>query len=205
MARRFGRSILFTLFVGSFWMAPPLGAMALKRPAIQLTLVIRNYARLPAPVLESAKAHVVETFAAIDVHVGFLDCDIKDSEHEICTSDGPENGPRLNLHLEPHSFLLQLVDAMGVAQENNQTEYVFYDRIESTVREFETESQMNASLSLMLACIISHEVGHLLLRTKLDHRAGTIMRPTWGVRDIREIEVRGVTIGDDQASPCEGL
>jgi hypothetical protein len=197
---RFGTSIFQVVLLVSFSAASFAGAAEKKDPVVPMTLVLRNFAKVPTPVIETAKTQVSKIFAGIDIQVGFQDCAVDQQEGESCASDGSESGPRLNVDLEPRSFLLKLEDAMGIAQENNQTAYVFYDRIEATVREFETEPRTSTSLSLMLACIISHEVGHLLLRSKLDHRPGTIMRPTWSARDLREIEVRGVRIGADQAS-----
>src|SRR5262249_17424529 len=136
-------------------------------------------------------------FAAIGVRVRFVECDTTDFGQ--CADESTGTTPRLKVSLLARSFLVKDADAMGVATKNLRAAHVFYDHIETFVREFESTTNVQTSLGVMLGCIVAHEVGHLLLSSGIDHRPDTLMRATWKERDLREVEIHGARIGEDQA------
>ena len=76
--------------------------------------------------------------------------------------------------------------------------YVFYDRIQNFIHEYEAPERFKKSLALMLACIISHETGHVLM-PGTGHQSGTIMQRTWQGRDLYNLGIHGAHFSAKQA------
>jgi hypothetical protein len=75
--------------------------------------------------------------------------------------------------------------------------YVFYDRVRSVVR------QQRLELSIVLAHVISHEIGHLLLPSA-SHSPVGLMRANWTRADARNAERGSLLFTSDQAAEIQG-
>jgi hypothetical protein len=60
-----------------------------------------------------------------------------------------------------------------------------YERVEAT----------GVSISLLLGCVLAHEIGHLVLRTT-SHASEGIMRPDFGKEEIAKASQRHLTFTD---------
>ena len=188
MAKRHGKSwLLVMIAIGLSWNQVEAG-QGLNLSTIPMTLEIHDDATVPNAVLLGAQAVVTSSFASIGVTVSYGEC-----------------GPKMRvacfrIYILSRSFLVRSDDALGVATKNSHSAHVFYDHINALVREFEMPPRMTSSLGLALGSIMTHELGHLLLPTTVDHRSGTIMRAKWKEADIRDVELHGARIAGDHAS-----
>jgi hypothetical protein len=83
---------------------------------------------------------------------------------------------------------------MGVAPASGgRVAYVFYDRIRSLAR------QRKLELSIVLAHVISHEIGHLLLPSA-SHSTVGLMRANWTKADARNAERGSLLFTSEQAA-----
>lgn len=126
-----------------------------RRPAsadVQLTIEMRDLARVPQAVMRETRAEVGRTFLASGVRIAWVD------------HAGPPRDPRtLTVYIvggqarasrgveEPEATLV------GLAPQRGNWAQVFYGRVAAAV------ARRPISVSVVLAHVISHELGHLLL------------------------------------------
>jgi hypothetical protein len=154
--------------------------------AICLTvqLQILNDANVPADVLSAAQHEVVGIFARAGI--------------EIVWHDAPGAAPsalRFAVKIVPHS--LHYGDTkphvMGVALsgERGTMVYVFYGRVDDLAR------TQRVRTGTMLAHVIAHEVGHLLL-PKGRHSQSGLMRGSWDRTQVEAAARGALTFTPDE-------
>lgn len=155
----------------------------------KVVIWVYNYAGIPKDTMARAEREVQKIFGAAGVHFEWVDCPISAEEvkvRPVCQ--------RLMSNLE--LGLTILATARGVTNEyvdkyfgisevyNDGTfghyAYVFADRVRY-------RAQLNQiSEGQLLACVICHELGHVLLQSSRHSRSG-IMRVTWDRDDLKYI------------------
>lgn len=127
-------------------------ALAGQRPPLKLAIEMRDLARVPPAIMREAKVEVERTFLASGVQIVWVE---------------PGGAPRNMLPLKvmvlgPVAPALrsdqQAGEAiLGRASQAGDWAQVFYGRVVAAVE------QRQISIGLVLASVISHELGHLLL------------------------------------------
>src|SRR5262245_51743516 len=115
---------------------------------------VRDYAGVPKGILDRAVTDVSNIFGDMSIAVT---SSMESLETDVDTSNRAElsNAVQIRIHILGKSFLMKNADAMGVAQERGLIAYVFYDRIQEFVRDFETQPRMQGSIGAMLGCMIA--------------------------------------------------
>jgi hypothetical protein len=129
--------------------------------ALTLTLQLSNISGVPPPVLAQAQLEMVRLYAAIGV--------------EIRWSEMPGDIRLIVMNDEPGDLRRASQMILGAAihgAQGSSVAYVFYRRVADEA------NKHDVSRSLLLACAMAHEVGHLLLPGRPHSRAG-LMRGVW--------------------------
>ena len=141
----------------------PVIAMCL---AVQLLIV--NDAHVPADVLSAAKHEAAAIFARAGIAVIWYDeAPGAPAEYRFAVKIVPN--ALSHLHAKPHVMGAALREPRGAA---GTIVYAFFGRIDDFAR------GQRVSAGTMLAHVIAHEVGHLLLPTG-SHSERGLMRGTW--------------------------
>jgi hypothetical protein len=143
-------------------------------------LQLRNEAPVPAHVLEQSQAEVARIFADAGLAVRWTD-----------------TGPRFTVTIVPQvlGYASALSPVMGVAlrSTNRTTAQVFFRQVQDFAYAYRVD------LGTILAHVIAHELGHLLLLTNAHSPTG-LMRPMWDEALVRDIKRGSVTFTEAQAA-----
>jgi hypothetical protein len=184
-----------------------LGILAASGAEAQSLLTVRvyNYAAVPGNTLAAAEATAQAIFRRSGIEAEWLHCPTNRDEAGLFPACRKPAGPwEVVLQIVPQSMEPKIVgsDAFGLALPGTSSEpsthaYLYYHRAEQTA----TESHRTArpvSLPALMAHVIVHEVGHLVLGPNM-HSPRGIMRARWEARDLREMEIGAVGFPSDQA------
>lgn len=142
-------------------------AAAERSPRVPLTVEVTDLARVPADVMRDTKAAVEDAFRAAGVRIVW-------ARPAEATREGIR---RLRLFVvrtsqtAPSGRAKSLSAVLGLSPTSGDWAYVFYDRVAEAV------ARGRGSVSVVLAHVVSHELGHLLLPPD-SHAPVGIMRPT---------------------------
>lgn len=170
LTRRFARSVRATALGAAAVAALAVHAQpaaAERSPRVPLTVEVTELARVPADVMRDAKAEVDDAFLAAGVRIVW-------ARPAEATRQGIR---RLRLFVvrtsptAPRSRSKSRSDVLGLSPTSGDWAYVFYDRVAEAV------ARSRGSISVVLAHVMSHELGHLLLPPE-SHAPLGIMRPT---------------------------
>jgi hypothetical protein len=148
-----------------------------------------------------SEALVADTFRDAGLEIMFSEGSL---ETDMDADGLPEShvhaaAAEINIHILSRSFLPTMDDAMGIAQPRQRIVYIFYNRIQGFVLDFESPPRVKSSFALLLSCIVSHEVGHVLMPS-LGHRKHSLMQEKWNPSDLFTLEIRGARFRSDQAA-----
>ena len=150
--------------------------------AVPLSVRIYNYAEVPESVLATAQAEAIRIFLQAGIEVTWLPCAGSDEEfakspHKF--SDCAQATGAVILRIEPKSLDGQAVSKHSwLAAAQSQRAEVFYDRL----RQFAADQDCKPAS--MLALVMAHELGHLLLRGE-SHSSHGIMVPKFRTQELR--------------------
>lgn len=151
-------------------------------PAHSLTidLQMKSAARLPPHVLEESRDEVARIFADAGLLVRWTD-----------------TAPRFVVHIFPQvlGYARATSSVMGVAQRtpNGSLVRVFFKQVHDFARVYHVD------LSTMLAYVIAHEVGHLLLPGH-GHSPTGLMQAGWDRALLHDAATRSLTFTEAQAA-----
>ncbi len=172
------------------------------REALAVTLRIYNYARVAEPELSDAKREAARLLAEIGVVTAWLDCPL--SGAASATNRSCENGlgpGDVLLRILPHEMAKRFglpPRTCGYAFRSEDDQSVLYGNVFYQCVEEVWKANPQYRRAWVLALLLTHEAGHLLLGTNA-HTRGGIMRPSWKARDL-EAAARG----DHHFSPEQG-
>ena len=149
-------------------------------PPLTIELQMRNDARVPAHVLEESQDEVARIFAGAGLAVRWTD-----------------TAPRLTVHLVTQvlGYARAASPVMGVAlrRSNGSTAQVFFRQVQDFARAYRVD------LSTMLAYVIAHEVGHLLL-PGYPHSSTGVMQANWDKALLRDATGGSLTFTEAQSA-----
>ena len=145
---------------------PPGAEVASPNPApIELVVEVRDLARVPPGIMRDTKAEVAQTFLAVGVRIVW-------AEHGRTPHNVPSPVRLFVVGSSPHTVPSgedPLAATLGVAPESGEWAQVFYGRVAAAV------APRQVSIDVVLAHVIAHELGHVLLPPD-SHSAVGVMR-----------------------------
>ena len=161
--------------------------------SIEIIVVVNNSVRIPAAVLRQAEVEAERIFALSGIQIRWLEC-----APGLGTEDPCQRVPGAN------EFVAQFVrtgqtsldSILGVAfvGRDGDGKYcdIFFDRIQETVRTTRT------GLAQLLATVIAHELGHLLLGSH-SHSFFGILMPHWNQEELQRIAMGDLLFSKGEA------
>jgi hypothetical protein len=151
----------------------------------QVTVCVYDDARVPSEILARAEGQAARIFGQVGVDVNWLDCNSAISTG--CTATLETVSPvLLNLRITPNAAVSTSGQIFGVAylapDGTGQYGDVFWQR----AKDLQTDSKVN--LASILASVMAHEMGHLLLGSNA-HAIRGIMQAHWGPSELRRISM----------------
>ena len=147
---------------------------------LTIDLQMRNDTRVPAGVLEDAQEEVTRIFADAGLAVRWTD-----------------TAPRFTVNIVPQvlGYARAASPVMGVAQRrpNGSLVQVFFKQVHDFARVYHVD------LSTMLAYVIAHEIGHLLL-PGYGHSPAGLMQAGWDKALVHDAARGSLTFTEAQAA-----
>lgn len=171
-------------------------AWAQSVPVQAVRVGLYDYAGVPSDEMARAERDATRWFADMGIETRWIDMSqcpsgLSDSLRPAC-ADRPE----LVLIIPNRQMVTRLTsspDVVGLAPgtktERGRIAYVFYDRVRAVPRATEVD---------LLALVIGHELGHLLLPHG-SHSTLGVMRGDWDLQSVRRLNVRRLTFTPVQA------
>jgi hypothetical protein len=157
-------------------------------PGLAITVRVYNYARVPASILRTAEQETAMIFREAGVETVWVDCRVSTAEPQSPACKQPFSSSDLFLKLLPPSMARAVPsdgDTFGLALTEKDRPgadaIIFYGRVAELAR---AESLYQWDI---LAAVMAHEIGHLLLGG--DHSPTGIMRAKWD-HDVLKLAAR---------------
>jgi len=153
----------------------------------KLTVHVYNYAKVPAHRLAGAEGGAKRTFQKAGIDSEWLDSQVFENERPQITFCEHFLGPsHVIVNILPHSAAATFEyreNAYGVALTSQGTgyescAYIFYGRIQDLAKRSGVDD------TTLLAHMLAHEVGHLLLGSN-SHTPTGLMRDKWRMTDLQ--------------------
>ena len=173
-------------------LAVPAFAFAQNPPTItslsfEVSISVHDYAEVPTPLLAAAEDQAREVFRHAGLETVWLNCSPKlERERPEPRSCYFSDTTHLTLKISPHAMNVQFrnrIDVLGTSYPDEKGAgyfaYVFYDRIQEL-------AQRRRLGYALLADVMAHEIGHLLLGST-SHSASGIMCAHWNYKELRNV------------------
>jgi hypothetical protein len=160
----------------------------------QVTVCVYDDARVPREILARAEGRAAKIFEQAGVNVNWLDCSPSNSTR--CAAPLESGGRvRLDLRITPNAAATTKDQIFGVAylapDGTGQYGDVFWQR----AKDLQTSSKVD--LASILASVMAHEMGHLLLGSNA-HAVSGIMQAHWAPSELRRIGMGSLLFLPDQ-------
>ena len=150
----------------------------------QVTVSVYNYAGVSTEIMARAETEARRVFLRAGVHTTWLTCLVR---KEVVPQDCQTvDATHLVLKILPHALNAKVrdrSDVLGAAivdeSGSSYYAYVFYERVQGLAK----ERRLGSAL---LANVIVHELGHLLLESN-SHAVSGIMSGHWSGEELRKI------------------
>jgi hypothetical protein len=173
---------IFLVAVSSAFAQSPPGLTPLRS---EVSISVHDYAGVSTTLLTAAEEQAREIFRRAGLETVWVNCSPKLEKHEP-DSCYFADATHLTLKISPHAMNAQVrdrIDVLGTSYPDEQGAgyfaYVFYDR----VRELAQRRTLGHTL---LADVMAHEIGHLLLGSN-SHSVSGIMCARWDAEQLRNV------------------
>jgi len=158
--------------------------------AVAVAIQIHNLAGAPPPVVLDAAREVARVYAEIDVQVDWIDAQEHDPTvvHVILISD--ETG---DLRRARHTVMGATVWTTA----GTPVVYVFYRRVQAIAARY------TSAVSLVFACTLAHELGHVLMPDQA-HSSHGLMRATWSREELQRADQGQLHFTPDEVARIRG-
>jgi hypothetical protein len=175
----------------TFLAVAPLGLAQTPTPSTSLnpevSISVHDYADVPTVLLASAEDHARGIFRQAGLETVWLNCSPQLEKLELEPGSCYfSDSTHLTLKISPHAMNAQVrnrLDVLGTAYPDEKGAgyfaYVFYDRIQEL-------AQRRRLGHALLADVMAHEIGHLLLGST-SHSASGIMCAHWNYEELRKV------------------
>jgi hypothetical protein len=155
--------------------------------SLEVSISVHDYAEVPTPLLAAAEDQAREVFRHAGLETVWLNCSPKlERERLEPRSCYFSDTTHLTLKISPHAMNAQFrkrIDVLGTSYPDEKGAgyfaYVFYDRIQEL-------AQRRRLGYALLADVMAHEIGHLLLGST-SHSASGIMCAHWSYEELRNV------------------
>jgi hypothetical protein len=151
----------------------------------EVSISVHDYADVPTPLLAAAEDQAREIFRRAGLETVWLNCSPKLEKVEPRSCYFSDTTHR-TLKICPHATnaaVRDRIDVLGTAYPNDKGTgffaYVFYDRIQEL-------AQRRRLGHALLADVMAHEIGHLLLEST-SHSTSGIMCAHWNYEELRNV------------------
>lgn len=173
----------------TFLAVAPLAFAQLPPPSTSLnpevSISVHDYADVPTVLLTAAEDQAREIFRHAGLETVWLNCSPKLEKFEPRSCYFADT-THLTLKISPHAMNAQVrnrIDVLGTAYPDEEGAgyfaYVFYDRVQEL-------AQRRRLGHALLADVMAHEIGHLLLGTN-SHSLSGIMCAQWNYEELRHV------------------
>jgi hypothetical protein len=169
----------------------PREASYLPEQGPKVTVLVHNYAHLPAQILVEAQDRASLIFRKAGVEIEWADCPLNDED--------PSLYPKCPAVLDATQLFLRILPKMATKADTGGEAFVtarianiFWTRVE------EQAQRVNVSAPRFLAHTIAHELGHLLLGSDSHSRVG-IMTARWDATTVTRISQEGLYFNSQQS------
>jgi hypothetical protein len=175
----------------TFLTVAPLGFAQTPTPPTSLnpevSISVHDYAGVPNALLASAEDQARDIFRQAGLETVWLNCSPQLEKLELEPGSCYfSDSLHLTLKISPHAMNAQVrnrLDVLGTAYPDEKGAgyfaYVFYDRIQEL-------AQQRRLGHALLADVMAHEIGHLLLGST-SHSASGIMCAHWNYEELRKV------------------
>jgi hypothetical protein len=160
-----------------------------------VSVSVYNMADVSGEVLSGAQAQVTEILDQAGIQALWLNClHATEAQNKECYL---ADSHHVLLKILPHAIahgVRDRVDVLGTALLDDGVgfyAYVFYDRVLERSQERRLESRL-------LACVMAHEIGHLLLGSS-KHSLSGIMSGHWGADELRKVAEGAMRFDSNQS------
>jgi hypothetical protein len=173
------------------FLAVPAFAFAQNPPTTPLSpevsISVHDYANVPTPLLAAAEDQAREIFRRAGLATVWLDCSPKLEREKLEPGSCYfSDTTHLTLKISPHAMNAKVrdrIEVLGTAYPDEKGAgyfaYVFYDRIQEL-------AQRRRLGHALLADVMAHEIGHLLLGST-SHSPSGIMCAHWNYEQLRNV------------------
>jgi hypothetical protein len=155
--------------------------------SLEVTISVHDYADVPTVLLAAAEVQAREIFRHAGLETVWLNCSPKLEREKLEPGSCYfSDTTHLTLKISPHAMNAKVrdrIDVLGTAYPNEKGTgyfaYVFYDRIQEI-------AQRRRLGHALLADVMAHEIGHLLLGSAA-HSASGIMCAHWNYEERRYV------------------
>lgn len=169
-------------------------------PSSTITVQIYNYSKASPAVLVGAEREAARILGEAGLRAIWMECPMGASTP----------GPRTPCQQEPQATDLRLRILAAPIRHTFQDDVfgftvhpvlasVYYDYV---VR-FAQIEDIDRQVSMILGCVMAHELGHLLLGPN-SHSAGGIMQGQWGAKQLHLSQVGGLVFVSQQSKVMRG-
>lgn len=170
-----------------------------------LTVRVYDYTGLSDNTILKAEALAGQIFRKAGVETDWVHCPTeRGQEDRFPGCRKPKTESDIILHVIPQSMENQRFsgDAFGFSLPASggrpaQHAYVFFHRVQQTAIRSKGSSH-SVCREVLLAHVVAHEIGHLLLGPD-QHSDRGIMKPRWKAEDLREMETGSLVFAAGQA------
>jgi hypothetical protein len=196
--RRWARPTL--AFVASLGLMA-LMSLSLSRPAFaaaarpKIMVLVENYAQAPPALLIEAELEAGRILSKAGLRTDWFDCPISRGtaiSKGPCEAASAPTDVRVRVFSAPSQNRFQ--EAVFGSTLAPILANVYYDHAESLAK----RDAAHLQVSVILGCVIAHEVGHMLLGAN-SHSAGGIMQAEWGRQEVTQI-MMGILLFTSQQS-----
>jgi hypothetical protein len=149
--------------------------------SIEIIIEVHNSVRIPAAVLRQAEVEAERIFALSGIQIRWLECAPGLGAEDPCQRVPGVNEFVVHFVRTGQTSLDSIFGVAFVGRDGNGKYCdIFFDRIQETVQSTQT------GLGQLLATVIAHELGHLLLGSH-SHSFFGIMMPHWNLKELQRI------------------